>query len=210
MDMRIETDPDQLSSTDFYRLLTNLVIPRPIAWVSTVDAEGRTNLAPHSFFTVASANPPVVQFTSVGRKDSLRNIEQTKQFTICFAARHQLEAINATATEFEAGRSEFREVSIATEPSRLVAPPRVADSPAALECELERIVEVGDSFLVLGRVVNVAVSDNVYNDQRRPDAQLLNPVARLGGSQWSALGDIFSIRRIPLEEWEGPISDSGS
>lgn len=200
--MRIETDPDQLSSTDFYRLLTNLVIPRPIAWVSTVDDQGRTNLAPHSFFTIASANPPIVQFTSVGRKDTLRNIEQTGQFTVCFATRHHLEAINATATEFQAGRSEFYEVDIETEPSRLVLPPRVADSPAALECELERIIEVGDSFLVLGRVLQAAVSDNVYNDQRRPDAQLLNPLARLGGSQWSALGDIVSIRRIPLEQWE--------
>lgn len=200
--MRIESDPDQLSSTDFYRLLTNLVIPRPIAWVSTIDAQGRTNLAPHSFFTIASANPPIVQFTSVGRKDTLRNIESTGQFTVCFATRHHLEAINATATEFEAGRSEFTEVEVQTEPSNLVAPPRVADSPAALECELERIIEVGDSFLVLGRVVHAAVSDNVYNDQRRPDAQLLNPLARLGGSQWSALGDIVSIKRIPVELWD--------
>ncbi|MCW4465704.1 flavin reductase family protein [Glutamicibacter sp. MNS18] len=201
--MRIETEPDQLSSIDFYRLLTNLVIPRPIAWVSTVDEQGRTNLAPHSFFTVASANPPIVQFTSVGRKDTLRNIEQTGQFTVCLATRHHLEAVNATATEFEAGRSEFTEVGIQPEPSKLVAPPRVADSPAALECELERIIEVGDSFLVLGKVVQAAVSDNVYNDQRRPDAQLLNPLARLGGSQWSALGDIVTIRRIPLDAWDG-------
>lgn len=203
--MRIETDPDQLSATAVYRLLTNLVIPRPIAWVSTVDAQGQTNLAPHSFFTVASANPPIVQFTSVGRKDTLRNIEQTGQFTVCFASRHQLEAINATATEFAAGQSEFAEVDIETEPSTRVAPPRVADSPAALECELERIIAVGDSFLVLGRVVQVAVSENVYNDQQRPDAQLLNPLARLGGSQWSALGDIVSVRRIPLEQWNGEI-----
>ncbi|WP_431710276.1 flavin reductase family protein [Glutamicibacter uratoxydans] len=206
--MRRETTPDQVSSTDLYRLLTNLVIPRPIAWVSTINDQGQTNLAPHSFFTVASANPPIVQFTSVGRKDTLRNIEQNGQFTICFATRHHFETINASATEFEAGRSEFTELGIAAEPSMRVAPPRVADSPAALECELERVVEVGDSFLVLGRVVQAAVSENVHNDQQRPDAQLLNPLARLGGSQWGTLGDILSIRRISLEQWNAGLPDT--
>jgi len=200
--MRIETDPESLPARQLYHLLTNLVIPRPIAWVSTLDADGRTNLAPHSFFTVASSEPPIVQFTSMGRKDSLRNIEQTGQFTICFAARQQFEQINATATEFPPGRSEFDEVGIRTEPSKVVAAPRVAQSPAALECELHRVIEVGNAFLVLGQVVHVAVSDQVYNDQRRPDAQLLNPLARLGGNQWAALGDVLSIDRIALEDWD--------
>lgn len=202
--MRIETDPESLPARQLYHLLTNLVIPRPIAWVSTLDADGRTNLAPHSFFTVASSEPPIVQFTSMGRKDSLRNIEQTGQFTICFAARQQFEQINATATAFPPGRSEFDEVGIQTEPSKVVAAPRVAQSPAALECELHRVIEVGNAFLVLGQVVHVAVSDQVCNDQRRPDAQLLNPLARLGGNQWAALGDVLSIDRIALEDWDRP------
>lgn len=200
--MRIETDPQQVAAADVYHLLKNLIIPRPIAWVSTVDQRGTPNLAPHSFFTVASANPPIVQFTSVGRKDTLRNIEQTGQFTICFASRHHVEEINASATAFGPGRSEFAEIALESEPGFRVKSPRVAGSPAALECELEQIIEVGDSFLVLGEVVHVAVDDNVCNDQQRPDAQLLNPVARLGGAQWCSIGDIMSIRRIPVEKWD--------
>src|ERR1700712_4010401 len=117
-----------------YRLLTALVVPRPIAWVSTLDADGRGNLAPHSFFTVASGRPPVVLFSSLGRKDTVRNIEETGEFVVCFTSEALLDQVNDTSAPFEHGDDEAAQLGIATEPSATVAPPRVVDSPASIEC----------------------------------------------------------------------------
>ncbi|MDO5745844.1 MAG: flavin reductase family protein, partial [Micrococcaceae bacterium] len=104
--MRLELDAGNLPARSVYRLLTSLVIPRPIAWVSTLNDAGVANLAPHSFFTVASSDPGIVQFTSVTRKDTLRNIESTGEFVINFAPRALMEQINATSTEFPSDISE--------------------------------------------------------------------------------------------------------
>lgn len=110
--MRIDFDPARCDRNTFYRLMTATVVPRPIAWVSTTSAEGTDNLAPHSFFTISCVEPPVVQFTSVGRKDSLRNIEDTGAFVVNFAPEPLFEQINATATDFPRGISEFDTVGI--------------------------------------------------------------------------------------------------
>ena len=125
-------DPD----VNAYRLLTALVVPRPIAWVSTVDADGHGNLAPHSFFTVASGRPPVVLFSSLGRKDTVRNIEATGEFVVSFSSESLLDQVNDSSAPFEHGDDEARELGIATEPSETVAPHRVAESPASIECRL--------------------------------------------------------------------------
>src|SRR4051812_35261409 len=172
--MRIDFDPEAMGRTPFYKLLTSVVVPRPIAWVSTTSAAGTDNLAPHSFFTVACVSPPVVQFTSVGRKDSVRNIEETGQFVVSLAPEHLFEQINATATDFPRGTSEFDAVGIAREPSLRVKPPRVAASPVALECELHSMVRLGDSTVVFGRVVHAAVSAAVLDDGH-PDVRKLRP-----------------------------------
>src|SRR4051812_49953971 len=115
----------------FYRVLNSVVVPRPIAWVCSRSAEGVLNLAPHSFFTVACVDPPVVQFTSVGRKDSLANAEATGEFTVSLVPEWLFEEANATATDFPRERGEFSEVGLAKEPSARVRPPRVAQSPVA-------------------------------------------------------------------------------
>jgi flavin reductase (DIM6/NTAB) family NADH-FMN oxidoreductase RutF len=203
--MRIDIDPGHVDRNVFYKLLTSVVVPRPIAWVSTTDRDGSCdNLAPHSFFTVACVSPPVVQFTSVGRKDSVRNIEETGQFVVSLAPEHLFEQINATATEFPRGISEFDAVGIAREPSLRVKPPRVAASPVALECELHSMVRLGDSTVVFGRVVHAAVSEAVM-DHGHPDVRKLRPLARLGKDEWGTLGEVLEIKRIPLAEWQsGP------
>ncbi|SFE48530.1 NADH-FMN oxidoreductase RutF, flavin reductase (DIM6/NTAB) family [Actinacidiphila alni] len=198
----MDFDPDGLDRNTFYRLLTATVVPRPIAWVSTTSAAGTDNLAPHSFFTVACVSPPVVQFTSVGRKDSVRNIEETGQFVVSLAPEHLFEQINATATDFPRGTSEFDAVGIAREPSLRVKPPRVAASPVALECELHSMVRLGDSTVVFGRVVHAAVSEAVLVDGH-PDIRKLRPLTRLGKDEWGTLGDVLEIKRIPLAEWPG-------
>ena len=183
---RTTFDPDQLEARTFYRLLTAAVVPRPIAWVSSRSSEGVDDLAPHSFFTVACVDPPIVAFTSVGKKDSLRNIEQTGQFVVNFAPESMFEQINATGTDFLPGVSEFEAVGVEREPSVRVGPSRVAGSPIALECVLHSTIPLGDSTLVLGRVVLAAV-DSAVLDGAHPDVERLRPLARLGRDEWSLL-----------------------
>jgi flavin reductase (DIM6/NTAB) family NADH-FMN oxidoreductase RutF len=194
--MRTDFDPRSLDPRRFYRLMNEVVIPRPIAWVSSTSATGVDNLAPHSFFTVASVRPPVVAFTSVGPKDTVRNIRDTGEFVVNFTPEPLFEQINATATNFPPDVSEFDAVGVAREPSHAVRPPRVAASPVAIECRLHSIVPVGDCFLILGEVVHVAVATAML-DGDHVVARRLKPLARLGRDEWSALGEIREIARIP-------------
>ncbi|WP_181767706.1 flavin reductase family protein [Streptomyces albidus (ex Kaewkla and Franco 2022)] len=199
--MRTDFDPGALSQNDFYRLLTAVVVPRPIAWVSSTTPDGTDNLAPHSFFTVSCAAPPVVQFSSVGRKDTLRNIEDTREFVVNLAPEKLMEEINATATDFPRGTSEFDAVGVEREPSLRVKPPRVAGSPVALECVLHSTVRLGDSTVVFGRVVHASVADDVLVDGH-PEARRMRPVARMGKTEWASLGEIHEITRIPYSDWQ--------
>jgi flavin reductase (DIM6/NTAB) family NADH-FMN oxidoreductase RutF len=204
---RTGIDPAEAGAGAFYRILNSVVVPRPIAWVSTRSADGVDNLAPHSFFTVSCVDPPMVQFTSVGKKDSLRNCVETHEFVVCLATEAMFEKINATATDFPADASEFVEVGLTPEPSLTVAPPRVAESPVALECRTEHVLELGDSTVVIGRVLHAAIDEDVFETDSRgrslPSAAKLRPLARLGRDEWSTLGEILSISRIPFEGWPG-------
>jgi flavin reductase (DIM6/NTAB) family NADH-FMN oxidoreductase RutF len=197
---RTEIDPSQLPAGRFYGILTAAIVPRPIAWVSTRSVGGVDNLAPHSFFTVSSVDPPIVQFTSVGHKDTLRNVLETGEFVVCVTPASLINEVNLTATNFPADVSEFDAVGLEREPSVTVAPFRVAASPFALECTLESTVEFGDSVVVMGRVKHAAVSVDAFGDGH-VDTAALEPVARLGGNDWSHLGKIETIARLRYEEW---------
>ncbi|MGQ0573374.1 MAG: flavin reductase family protein [Pseudonocardia sp.] len=205
--MRTDLNPEELGPRRFYKLLTASVVPRPIAWVSTRSAAGVDNLAPHSFFTVSCVDPPMVQFTSVGRKDSLRNVRETGEFVVCLASEPLFEQVNATATNFPHGVSEFTEVGLTPEPSAVVAPPRVAESPVAFECRLAHALELGDSTVVIGRVLHAAVTTDVLDGDPRdgglPAIGKLRPLARLGRNEWSTLGEVLDITRIPYDQWPG-------
>src|SRR3954454_18340365 len=170
-------DPDD-PDVNPYRLLTGLVVPRPIAWVSTLDGEGRGNLAPHSFYTVASGRPPVILFSSLGRKDTVRNIEETGEFVVSLSSENLLQQVNASSAPFEHGDDEALELGIATEPSETVAPHRVAESPASIECRLHSIVEVGHAFVVFGQVSAITVFTDALEDGL-PSSDRLHPVSRL-------------------------------
>jgi flavin reductase (DIM6/NTAB) family NADH-FMN oxidoreductase RutF len=195
---RLELDPDEVGPDTTYSWLTQVVVPRPIAWVSTTSADGVDNVAPHSFFTVSSQDPPVVQFTSVGRKDSLRNIEETGEFVVNVVTEPLALVANETATDYPRELDEFAEVGIEREPSAVVRPPRVAGSPVSLECRLVGLQPFGTgrraSTVVFGRVLRIAVSESVLTDGR-VDVRLLRPVARLGGPRWAALGEVLTIHR---------------
>ena len=206
---RVLFDPDEMETRAFYRVLNSVVVPRPIAWVGTRSADGVVNLAPHSFYTVACVDPPVVQFTSVGRKDSLRNVEATGEFTISLTPESLFEQINATGTDFPAGVSEAEECGVRLEDSDRVGVPRVAESPVSVECTLHSTVRLGDSTVVFGRVQLISVRESAVRDGR-PRIEHLQPLARLGGNEWSTIGEVKEIPRIPYRHWaEDPTIGEG-
>jgi flavin reductase (DIM6/NTAB) family NADH-FMN oxidoreductase RutF len=193
-------DPGQMESGAFYRVLNSVVVPRPIAWVVTCSAAGVHNLAPHSFYTVACVEPPIVQFTSVGRKDSLTNVEATGDFTVNLAPEAMLAQVNATGTDFPPEQSEAEHTGVRLEPSKTVAAMRVVDSPVSLECTLHSTLRLGDSTVVFGQVRHIAVHTAAVRDGR-PRIEHLRPLARLGGNEWSTIGEVTEHRRIPHGTW---------
>jgi flavin reductase (DIM6/NTAB) family NADH-FMN oxidoreductase RutF len=204
--MRTDFDPGAMPPRAFYKLLTAVVVPRPIAWVSSVSAEGVDNLAPHSFFTVACVEPPIVQFTSVGRKDSLTNVEATGEFVVNLAPERLFEQVNATGTDFPSSVSEFDAVGLKREPALKVKASRVAGSPAALECTLHATIRLGDCVVVFGRVVHAVVDEDVL-DGTHPAIERLRPLSRLGRNQWSVTTEPRAINRIPYADWPGHFGD---
>jgi flavin reductase (DIM6/NTAB) family NADH-FMN oxidoreductase RutF len=177
-----------------YALLTSLVVPRPIAWVSTISAEGHGNLAPHSFFTVASNRPPTVLFSSLGRKDTVKNVEATREFVVSFASEALMNQVNDSSAPFEHGDDESLALAIEMEASETVAPRRVAGSPASIECRLHQVVPVGSSYVVMGEVTAFTVAEDVLVDGL-PDIELLRPVSRLGRQQWGRPPEVFDLVR---------------
>jgi flavin reductase (DIM6/NTAB) family NADH-FMN oxidoreductase RutF len=201
--VRRDFDPRDNDPSVIYSLLTATVVPRPIAWVSSRSAAGVDNLAPHSFFTVACARPPIVQFTSVGKKDSLRNARETGEFVVNLAPEPLFEHVNATGTNYPAEVSEFEAIGVTPAPSSKVSPWRVAESPVAIECTLNRTVELGDSTIVLGDVMLIAIEESTLDltrpDRPHPRIEALRPLARLGRDEWGLIGEVRRIKRIPYE-----------
>jgi flavin reductase (DIM6/NTAB) family NADH-FMN oxidoreductase RutF len=177
-----------------YSLLNSLVVPRPIAWISTLSADGVGNLAPHSFFSVACANPPIVSWTSVGHKDTLRNVLATGEFVVNLATLPDLDLVNATSATFAPETDEAAELGIEMEPSDVVAPPRVVSSPASLECRLHSTIDLGDSVLVLGDVVAVTVDAEVMEGDH-PEFTRMQPVSRLGSNEWGLPPEVRAVDR---------------
>lgn len=198
VDGRVVIDPSAVRSV--YPLLGSLVVPRPIAWVSSRSAEGIDNLAPHSFFTIVSTAPPIIVFSSMGEKDTVRNIRATGEFVVCGSPAAMLEQINVTSVEFGSDISEFDVAGLTREASETVAAARVAESPYALECRLVEIQEMGNGLVVFGEVMCIAVDASVLVD-RRAVIERLDPIARLGGSDWSGIGQITTRRRPSVEEY---------
>jgi flavin reductase (DIM6/NTAB) family NADH-FMN oxidoreductase RutF len=197
--VRRDYDPTSLGAA-LYPLLNSVVVPRPIAWVSTRSADGVDNLAPHSFFTVSSVSPPVVQFTSVGAKDSLRNAVATGEFVVCVCTEALADRVNITATDYPADVSEFDAAGVTREPSAVVAPFRVAESPVAIECRLLDTHDFGGgSTVVFGQVVHLSIAEDVLRDDR-PAIDLLRPVSRLGALEWATVGAVTDRRRVPFAE----------
>jgi flavin reductase (DIM6/NTAB) family NADH-FMN oxidoreductase RutF len=197
-------EPSPSNALDAYHLLVGLVTPRPIAWVTTVSPAGVVNLAPFSFFNAFGANPPVVVFSPTNKrdgskKDTLRNVEAGGEFVVNASVASLAEKVNLTSRELPPDQSEVELAGLHTTPSLKVKPPRVAESPAALECKVLQIVPVGGGpiagNLVIGEVVMIHVADEVLDAAGRPDPRKLRTVARLGGDFWCHTSDLFEQKR---------------
>ncbi|WP_207887109.1 flavin reductase family protein [Pseudomonas sp. 30_B] len=200
----MQLDFTTLAPADAYRWLASTVTPRPIAWVSTLSAEGKSNLAPFSFFQVISDEPPTLMVNTSVRddgsvKDTLRNVRETGELVIHLVSAAQAEAMNATAAWLPHGVSEIEHAGIATLPSERVKAPRVAAAPVAFECQLAEIIpypaDNPSAYLIFARVLLAHVDDGVMRDERHVDPAKLDLVGRLGGAQYSYTRDTFSMAR---------------
>lgn len=196
-------DPKTLDRPALNHLFNGLVSPRPIAWVSTLSAAGKPNLAPFSFFNCFSFSPPTVGIGPGSRngvnKDTLRNIRETGEFTISLVSESLAELCNASSAEFPPEVNEWEALGIEGAASAVVKPNRVAASPVSLECLTLQVIELGtaelrSNSLVVGRVVRVYVDDAAMNGNM-PRPEVLKLVGRMGGDTWVRTTDRFDLRR---------------
>jgi flavin reductase (DIM6/NTAB) family NADH-FMN oxidoreductase RutF len=199
---RVEIRVADQPAGSIYPWLTASLIPRAIAWVSTISADGSDNLAPHSFTTVAGVDPPTLCFTSVGHKDTLANVRASGEFVVNIGTEGLLRAMNDSSTNFPSGQSEFDAAGLTREPSWTVRPPRVAQAPVAFECRANGEHEIGNCVMVFGEVLHLAARRDVLAADGLPDARAVAPLARLGRSEWSTLGPLVSLERIRYADWE--------
>ncbi|MBX8465937.1 flavin reductase family protein [Deinococcus sp. RIT780] len=192
-----------------YKLLTATVVPRPIAWVGTLGADGHVNLAPYSFFGLMGSDPPVVAFAPGDRadgtpKDTALNIPPGGEFTVNMVSAALADAMNATATDFPHGHAEPDALGIALTPGVKVRVPRVAAAPAALECREVQTLTIGRTRIILGEVLGLTLRADAVQDAARHhvDTAALDLIGRLGGrGTYAHTRDTFTIDRIPFEEW---------
>ena len=194
-------DLTETESRDSYKLLSGLIVPRPIGWIGTRRANGTYNLAPFSFFNVVSASPPVVVFSAGSHadrpKDSATLASESGEFSVNIVSESVAEAMSATSASFGPDEDEFEIVGLTPIPGRHVAAPLVAESPANLECRVNRVIPLGDdgrTRLVLGDVLAVHVREDVL-DGTRVDNDVLAAVGRMAGNTYSHTRDRFEIRR---------------
>ncbi len=207
--------PKDIDPKEMYKILIGSVLPRPIAWVSTISKEGIANLAPFSFFTVASTVPPVLCFAPQyantemkdGKdipvpKDTLANIRETKEFVVNMVSHTNAEKMNQTSAPYPHNVSEFEAAQLTAKPASYVAPPLVAESLVNMECKLYDIIEIGKGLmggsLILGEIVCIHLSPMVYKETHI-DLKVLDSIGRLSGSSYSTIRDRFEMVRPTLE-----------
>ena len=199
----MEISPANSSSLEIYNILICAVLPRPIAWVSTLDASGNMNLAPFSFFTVASVNPPILCFSPLlldnsQEKDTLVNIKQTGEFVVNVVSHGLAQKMNQTSAPYPSRVNEFVAAEVAAKQSTVVKPPRVADSPINFECKLHQIISLGSEpragNLILGKVCNIHIHPKIFGNGKL-DSESLDSIGRLWGDMYSTIRDCFEMKR---------------
>jgi len=202
--------PSELPYSEFYNILISSVVPRPIAWVSTVGAAGQPNLAPFSFFNAVCADPPLLAFAPGLRrpkqanadhgdpKDTLRNIRETKEFVVNVVTYELAEPMNLTSGEYDASVNEFELAKLTPHPSKIVRPPRVAESPVSFECKLHQILDFSQAptsgSLVIGKIVSIHI-DDAHLKEGKLDRNSLDLIGRMGGMQYTRTTERFEMVR---------------
>src|ERR1700730_9537558 len=166
LDRPLEVGPGDWRAPGFYQLLTALVVPRPIGWISTISAVGVPNVAPYSYFNLMGSDPPYVAFGSTGIKDSLRNLREVPEFVANIVTMHLLAWMKFTSSDFPHDEDKFDWACLAPTPSAKVRPFRVAQAKAHLECEVAQIVTDRTTNIVLGRIVHAHVDPSVWREGR--------------------------------------------
>lgn len=206
--------PSDISHSELYGILLNSVAPRPIAWVSTISGSGALNLAPFSFFNCVCVDPPLLAFAPGLRpskqaqashgepKDTLRNVRETGEFVVNTVTYELREAMNSTSGEYDASVNEFELAKVTPEPSKIVRPPRVAESPVSFECKLHQIVDFSpaptSSSLVIGQIVAIHIND-AHLKEGRLDRNWLDLIGRMGGIQYTRTTQRFEMIRPKVE-----------
>ncbi len=210
----VSLSPSDFTSDELYFVLRDAIIPRPIAWVSSIDAAGNTNLAPYSFFNVCSPNPPILGFSCGPRgedrkseayalKDTWSNIQATKEFVINIVPENLAEAMVRSSDPLPAGESEFAHAGLTPVASTRVKPPRVSGVPIAYECVLREGIQLGRNTWVMGEVVHIHIHERVYVGEKRGFNHRvdvlahteLRPYARLGSNFYARLREIETLER---------------
>lgn len=200
----MQFNPQYLEQTAIYKLLTGIVIPRPIGWISTISEDGINNLAPFSYFNAVGDDPPHVMFSTVhsnnSNKDTLNNVLATKQFVVNMVTEDLAEQMNRTSQPIPANESEFELAGLTPIGSSLILPPRVKECKITMECEMVHHYQLensktGGATIVIGKIVLFHIDESVLLDNYKINLETYKPIARLAGSNYSKLGDIFSIKR---------------
>lgn len=197
----MQLDPADLAAEESYKLITGIVVPRPIAWVSTLSSRGVVNLAPFSAFTFVSPKPPMLAI-SVGRKadvykDTAHNILSTEEFVVHIADSTLMNAVHESSVEFPADVSEIEELGLETLASQRIRPPRVARAPIAMECRFRQCIEFGEtrSRLIVGEVVLFHIRDDLLRAGKIA-TEALDPIARIAGPNYARLGEIYTLKPV--------------
>lgn len=205
----MEITPENVPSTTLYKLMTGAILPRPIAWVSTISAAGIHNLAPYSFFNAVCSNPPTLLFSAGIRqadgqpKDSLKNVREIGEFVVNIVTESTADAMNQTATELPIEVDEFDFADLTPAPSKAVRPARVAESPIHFECKVTQIVDISDQpgggSIVIGQIVHIHVDDAVMLGDDKINLEALKPIGRLAGASYTKISDTFDLIRRPTQ-----------
>jgi flavin reductase (DIM6/NTAB) family NADH-FMN oxidoreductase RutF len=197
----MELDPGTLDAEQSYRLLVGVVVPRPVAWVTTLSASGVVNLAPFSAFTFVSPKPPMLAI-SVGHKggvykDTARNILATEEFVVHITDQALIESVHLSSVEHPPEVSEVEHLGLDTAPCRHVKVPRITAAPIAAECRLRHCIEFGEtrSRLLVGEVLLYHARDGLIRDNKI-ETRELDPICRLGGPRYASLGEIITLQSV--------------
>ena len=201
----MQLDVNKAEESILYKLLTGTIIPRPIGWISTIDENGVNNLAPFSYFNMVSSYPPCIMFSTRRddnkNKDTLNNVLSNNEFVVNLVTMDNVEQMNTTSGNFPPNVDEFEITNLTPIDSVSVKPKRVKESLVNLECEMIHHYFIKDkdgnetACVVIGKIKTIHIDDSILSENNRINLDVYKPIARLAGSNYSTLGEIFSIKR---------------